>query len=156
MAYCRLGKAISFLMGIVLLTVLFPNLVRPRNDRAQGPSHQCGCPKEKVDSHTCCCTLSQHRCCGAHAVENASTNTPNHRTSPTPTFCRARCAQPGELLTGSSGKTTFVVAFYLYEVVGPNSYQPQTTGEKPEDLFLEVSVPPPENNTSRPIQSSLA
>jgi len=149
MAHRYPGKAVCFLLVIVLLAGLFLYSVSIGDDRdeKEAPVHQCGCPKDKVLSHTCCCALSKRKCCAAKTSENAPNNILSVQTSATPTFCRTRCSLPEELIPGSSGNIMLTVASCFHEVFARNSLLPRTTQKKPRNAFLKVPVPPPENST---------
>ena len=141
------GKALSLLIALVLLSAPFQYFVATIEDRDEEemPVHQCGCPQEKVLSHTCCCALAKRNCCAAHAAEKPSANTLEGQTSAAPVFCRAGCSLPERLITDSTGKNKFASAPYLHGIFVLNFLLAQTADKKPENAFLEVSVPPPKN-----------
>jgi hypothetical protein len=145
MAYRYLFKAVSLLLVSVLLTAPFSFSVDTGDYRDEDSSfHPCGCPKEKIISHTCCCTLSKRSGCALPTCGSPSINQPDEQTSDTPTLCRARCALPENPITDTSGKIKLTAACYLHQIFALQSILAKTIQPHPEEVFPEVSVPPPE------------
>ncbi|MEN6440958.1 MAG: hypothetical protein ABFD97_20500 [Syntrophobacter sp.] len=152
MVHRYLGKVLLLLLAIVFVGTSCPYSANPGGDghEEELPLHQCGCPREKVASHTCCCTLAKKSCCAPPSAKSVSANMPIKQTSATPILCHPSCSPPEQLTAGSSTNTKSVVADYQHEVFTSGCFIVQVTETKPENVFLEVLVPPPKASASSP------
>ena len=106
--------------------------------------HQCGCPKEKVASHTCCCALYKRSCCARSGHGTASASGPGQKDGDTVRIHATTCGLSEELDFDSSGRSKFMGASFAFGVPAPSVLLTETTQKQPSDHFLKPPVPPPE------------
>ena len=147
-----LGKTVPLIQIAALILIQMYTSAPFPPSRTNGQSrhhetvshHQCGCPKEKVASHTCCCALSKRTCCALPAHGTASSSGPKKEGRDTARIYASTCGMSEELEIDSSGKFKFMGASFAFGLPALSVLLAETTQKQPQDLFLKPPVPPPE------------
>jgi hypothetical protein len=144
-----LGKALSLVQIIVFsLTqgyVLAPSSSLGIFNRGEEMKrvyyHRCGCPPEKVASHTCCCYTG--KCCSSPKKPAATCHTGNKEPSLT-YLSLSSCGCMEESFGISSGKFDFIGASFTMSPDRQVTLFALTKRVNPEKLLYTPPNPPPE------------
>ena len=161
-----LEKSVPLLIITALLLNQFIPVILPtsrisRNGQAEGreSNHQCGCPKEKVLSHTCCCSAYRRNCCAIPSVDKASENNisgnghtgesvsssgPDSRSFTGTHAYVASCGMQEQFKAESYSKSYFIATCRTTAIPAHSTLIAQEARKTLDNLFLEPPDPPPE------------
>lgn len=144
-----LGKALILMqiMGLSLMQSYVPapssnlGILNRTKEVKRVYYHRCGCPPEKVASHTCCCFTGKF-CCSPQ--KPAATSHSRKDRSSQNYLSLSFCGCMDESYDISSGKFEFIGAsFILFRGLQVSVFSPATR-VNPDKLLFRPPVPPPE------------
>jgi hypothetical protein len=104
--------------------------------------HRCGCPPEKVASHTCCCYTG--KCTKPSGKTAAATCHPDHGGPTTSGLSLYACGCMEESFFLSAERYKFIGAFFIIYLSDRIIYFSPSLLGKPENPIFKPSIPPPQ------------
>lgn len=149
LSYLSIVGLLLHIAVLLLVQIYPPESVPVANLRGDAPDereshHRCGCPKDKVDSQTCCCVLNNRSCCGAPAHGAASAGGIGRKRPSSPCIYASGCGGPEQFSADPNGKFTFMSTHFKVALPALFGLLAQPVRNKPESLYSPPPNPPPE------------